>query len=343
MRQAHELARSSVMRLSFQNAWRVLPWIAALLFLGASSPALALMAGRAPDTPALRVDAISATSPWRATVSVMVGTAAYSGVVIAPRYVLTAAHVVGSASPQDVRAVLNLAPGSQTVIVADSVVRYPTASFPYDDLAVIKLQSEVPAEVLIHPVREVPLEAGQVATLVGHGASGNGDVGVSVGGSSSVRRVGRNVIDTIRDTTDDSGRTSAFFLFDFDGPTGNGSLGAGTLGNAVETGAAGGDSGSPVFADIDGATWLVGITTFVASTTPGAPVDYRFGTLGGGMVLSHPRFLAWLRTVTGNTLVTMPADTDVPLPPWALGTLAAALTAALMRHQGAAHTGTRRC
>jgi hypothetical protein len=308
----------------------------------AVSPVHALMAGQAPDTPALRVEAIGPVSPWRATVSVVVGSAAYSGVVIAPRFVLTAAHVVGGASPQDVRAVLNLAPGAQTSITAESIVRFPTANFPYDDLAVIRLQSPVPAEVLIHPVREAPLEAGQQVTLVGHGASGNGNVGVSVPGSSSVRRVGRNVVDSIRDTTDDSGRTSAFFLFDFDGPSGNGSLGAGTLGNAVETGAAGGDSGSPVFADIDGATWLVGLTTFVASTAQGAPVDYRFGTLGGGMVLSHPRFMAWLRTVTGNTLVTTPADTDVPLPPWALGALAAALTATLMRARQASGTGSRR-
>ena len=315
---------------------------AGILLLVAVAPAHALMAGQAPDTPALRVDAIGPVSPWRATVSVVVGTAAYSGVVIAPRYVLTAAHVAGGASPQDVRAVLNLAPGSQTSIAAESIVRFPTANFPYDDLAVIKLRSPVPAEVLIHPVREAPLQTGQEVTLVGHGASGNGDVGVSVTGSSSVRRVGRNVIDAIRDTTDDSGRTSAFFLFDFDGPSGNGFLGGGTLGNAVETGAAGGDSGSPVFADIDGATWLVGLTTFVASTAQGVPVDYRFGTLGGGMVLSHPRFLEWLRTVTGNTLVTTPVDTDVPLPPWALGAVATALTATLMRARHASGTGGRR-
>jgi hypothetical protein len=313
------------------------------LAMSAPGTAQALMAGRTPDSPALRVDPVSPTSPWRGTVSVIVGAAAFSGVVIAPRYVLTAAHVVGGANPQDVQVVLNLSAGTPLVIPAESVTRYPTASFPYDDLAVIRLQHEVPADLLIHPVRAAPLQIGQVVTLVGHGASGNGDVGVSIGGSSSVRRVGRNVIDDIRENTDDSGRTSAFFLFDFDGPTGTGSLGTGTLGNAVETGAAGGDSGSPVFADIDGATWLVGITTFVASTAPGVPVDYRFGTLGGGMVLSHPPFFEWLRTTTGNTLGPAPVDTDVPVPPWALGLLAAALGAAVMRSSRIADIRGPRC
>jgi hypothetical protein len=306
----------------------------------APRPASALMAGAIPDSPAQRVDGNTAGSPWRGVGSVVVKGMPFSGVLITPNHALTAAHVVGGAAPADVVFVLQPGTAAPVALAAEAITRFPGTTFPYDDLAIVHLRTPAPPGALPYPVRTTPLATGQIVTLVGFGASGNGDAGTSVIGSSSVKRVGGNRIDAIVPALDDSGRTSTFFVYDFDGPSGNGVIGGPTLGNAFETGAAGGDSGSPVFAEIDGATWLVGISTFVASTTAGQPVNYRFGTLGGGMLLSDVRFLDWLRVTTRNTLVTTVPDAEVPAAPWwALGLLAGALATGLRakRRRGDPH------
>lgn len=310
--------------------------VLALLCCAGPREATALMAGAPPDSPALRQDPNTATSAWRGVGSLTVGAATYSAVAITTRHVLTAAHVVGGIAPAQIRFVLNTG-GSPVSLAAEAVTLFPSASFPYDDLAVIRLSGDIPAPATPYPILTRAITTGQVITLVGYGASGNGDTGVSVTSSASVKRWGVNVVDAIRTTLDNSGRSSLFLLHDFDGPGGNGSLGGATLGNAVETGLAGGDSGSPVFAWVDGVTWLVGISNFVTSPTSGVPVNYRFGTIGGGILLSDPRFLAWLKETTGNTLYTPPAqsEAEVPaLPLWATGTLALGLAARILRGRG---------
>lgn len=292
----------------------------------------ALMAGRLPDSPAARVDPNTDGSAWRGVGSVVIGSAAYSGVAIARRYVLTAAHVVGSATPSQIRFVLNLATGQSVFFEAEAVTRFPSYSFPYDDLAVIRLNADLPGQVTLYPIFATPVATGQTVFMVGYGGSGNGDVGPAVGSSSTVKRRGRNTVDAIQATLDASGRTSTFYLYDFDGPTGNGTLGGRTLGNAEETGAAGGDSGSPVFVESGGIVWLMGINNFVAAPSENTPIDYKFGTLGGGMLLSDPRFMAWLRETTGDTLVSPENEAEVPdAPPWALALLAGVLAAGLYR------------
>ncbi len=299
----------------------------------------ALMAGRLPDSPTARVDANTDGSAWRGVGSVVVGSGAYSGVAIAPRYVLTAAHVVGSAAPSQIRFVLNLASGQSVFFEAEAVTRFPSYSFPYDDLAVIRLNADLPGQVRLYPILETPVATGQTVFMVGYGGSGNGDVGPTVGSSSTVKRRGRNTVDAIQATLDSSGRTSTFYLYDFDGPTGNGSLGGRSLGNAEETSAAGGDSGSPVFVEAGGIVWLMGINNFVAAPSDNTPIDYKFGTLGGGMLLSDPRFVAWLRETTGDTLVSPGNEAEVPdAPSWALALLAAILAAGLYRSTRAGKT-----
>lgn len=279
------------------------------------APARALMAGALPDTLAARVDPNTTTSPWSGVGSVVVNGGIYSGVVVAPRFVLTASHVVGSTSPSLIQFVLNFGADQSHVIQALAVSRYPTASFPYDDLALIELSVAVPSGVAIHPLAREPLTSAQLITLVGHGASGNGDAGVSVAPSRTVKRTGRNMLDVVETTLDSSGRSSLFYLYDFDGPSGAGSFGGPTLGNALETLVVSGDSGGPAFIGTSGSYRLVGINTFVASPVAGEPASYRFGTLGGGMLLTRPEFLTWIDTVTGYTT---PNPVAVPtLPQWA--------------------------
>lgn len=288
----------------------------------------ATMAGAAPDTPAARVDANTASSPWNGVGSVVVSGGVYSGVVVAPRFVLTASHVVGSTSPAAIQFVLN-AGGNQThTLAARAVFRYPSASFPYDDLALVELTAAVPAGVNIYPLVRDPLTSTQRITLVGYGASGNGDAGVSVAASRSIKQAGENVIDAVQTTLDSSGRSSLFYLYDFDGPSGTGVMGGATLGNAVETLVAGGDSGSPAFIGMA----LAGISTFVSQPVAGQPNDYKFGMVGGGMLLSRPEFQSWIDATTGYT--TMGAAVDIPtLPQWALIAGAMLLGAITLRAQ----------
>lgn len=309
----------------------------ALLGLGslAVGNAAAMMAGSLPDTPAARVDPNTAASPWNSAVAVLINGGVYSGVVVAPRHVLTAAHVAGGAAPASVTVQVN-ATSMPVSLPASAVATFPGASFPYDDLSLITLATPVPAAVTIPAIYRGSLPSHQAITLVGYGASGNGDTGVSVGGSADVKRRGSNAADLVQNTVDTSGRTSLFYLFDFDGATGNGSLGATTLGNGMETGLSYGDSGSPAYAEIDGQRWLVGINNLVASTS-GAAVDYRFSTVGGGILLSDPRFIDWLDVQTGRTLPDPTTSVaDAPLPVWALAGLALAFGGALHARQGAA-------
>lgn len=294
--------------------------------------ARAMMAGRSPDTPAARIDANTATSPWSGVVSVLVGGAAYSGVALTPRHVLTAAHVPGSQPAAALQVVANPGPTPATLQV-EAVTVYPGTAFPYDDLCVLRLAQPLPANVANYPLVDAPQTTGTRLTLVGYGASGLGDVGPSFAGSSSVKRVGQNVLDQFTDRLDASGRTSPFWLYDFDGPTGTGAMGGPTLGNAVETCVAGGDSGSGAFVDTGAGPALYGLATLALSFgTPSA--TSVFGAGGGGLVLSHPPYLEWLRTQTGGAVVLLSQANaaDVPVaPPWALAALGAALMMPLLR------------
>jgi secreted trypsin-like serine protease len=304
----------------------------AMLLFGIGPRAQAIMAGQAPDSPAARINPNSDTT-WSGVGSVVVNGAPLSGVVIAGRFVLTAAHVVSGAQLNTVQFVLNLG-ATQWASPIESVVIHPTYSFPYDDLAVLKLANPVPPSVPIYRMYTGAQTTGLLLTLVGYGSSGNGNTGVSVGASSSVKRIGENVLDALQSTVDSSGHTSRFFLYDFDGPTGNGALGGPTIGNTVETSVAVGDSGSPVFVHNGSAPQLFGITNLVTSPT-GGTVNYEFGTVGGGIIASDPRFSAWLQTATEGTLGT-PAQLDVPLPLWSGIALVFILVLVSMRYANTA-------
>jgi hypothetical protein len=285
-------------------------WRAVLVFaIGAlaSLPLQALMAGAAPDSPTRRIDANSPLSRWTSVVAVVVEGGIYSGVVIAPRHVLTAAHVVGGATADAISVQVN-ATSTPRVVKTLAVAVFPGASFPYDDLAVVELAEPVGPAVVILPLYRSPVSARQVVSLVGYGASGGGDKGPTIAAAAGVKRQGRNVVDALPDHVDGSGRKSRFYRFDFDGPAGFGPLGGPGLGNGVETGFAPGDSGSPAFADIDGHTWLIGISNHVASPAGRRGARFGFGSQGGGLLLSDPRFLRWLAEQTHGTIAAPEGD-----------------------------------
>ena len=293
--------------------------------LASTADVSALMAGVTPDTPAARIDPNVATSEFAGVGAIVIGGSTYSGVVIAPQYVLTAAHVGTAGAASAMSFVLNFSSSPWTSSV-ESVSVYPTYSFPYDDLAVLKLSTPVPGAVPVYPLFTGTTATGLQLVLAGYGSSGNGDVGVTVGAASTVKRTGGNIIDALQTTLDNSGLQSRFYVYDFDGPTGAGPTGGPTIGNSLETLVAPGDSGGPSFIRNAGQLQLFGINTFVSPSVSGAPTDYKFGMLGGGIAASDLRFFAWLQEATNGTLGGASSDSgNAPIPGWAVAVLAVGL------------------
>lgn len=293
--------------------------------LVSARPVHALMAGQAPDTPAARVDPNNASSPWAGVVSVTVNGSPYSGVAVAPSHVLTAAHVVAAYAPANVQVVLNHGTPAQTSAVA-SIIVYPGANFPYDDLALLQLTQPLPSGVAIYSVLDVPQPPGTRFTLVGYGASGNGNAGVTVPANASIKRTGQNSLDQYASSFDSSGRSSPFYVYDFDGPSGVGPYGGSTLGNSVETTVAVGDSGSGAFVTHAGAPALLGLNT-IALGASGVPAQ-TFGTGGAGIVLNHGPYLDWLAAQTAGAvaLASRLGNDSVPaMPVWAMALLGSGL------------------
>ncbi|HEX5126609.1 MAG TPA: trypsin-like peptidase domain-containing protein, partial [Rhodocyclaceae bacterium] len=235
------------------RVWHI-SFVATILILVDIHTAAAIMAGALPDTPAARVDPNVPSSPWAGVGSVVVNNNNYSGVAISRHYVLTAGHVAGGsvANPVAVQFVLNMNGDASDKRTADRIDVFPTQSYPYDDIALIHLPDPLPEGTPLYPIDDEPTALGTIYTLIGYGASGNGDIGISVGSSSTVKRKGENAIDLLPTTLDASGRKGSFYLYDFDGPTGNGRSGGPTLGNERETTVATGDSGSGAFVQVDG-------------------------------------------------------------------------------------------
>ena len=277
---------------TFSTKRRSLAGLAAAL--GAASlapPCAALMAGAVPDTPAARVDANTVASPWAGVGSITQGGATYTGTLIGRRHVLTAAHAVpADAAIAEVMFNLNFGADLSHRIRVARVHRHPRfVDFNKPDLrhdiAVLELEREVPAGVPIYGLAAAPPQAGTTLTLVGYGASGNGSTGPAVDRNPAVKRVGRNNADDF-EPGDDGGAEPSLYLFDFDGEPGSSNfLGGKTLGNAVETSLASGDSGGPAFVREGGAWKIAGVNTFVRYFPQGMKAMGRFGTAAGGQVV----------------------------------------------------------
>lgn len=267
-------------------------------------PATAALILSAPEveltgTTAAGVDRNSLLSVWSGVGSVSVTvegrTATYSGVLIGRRHVLTAAHVVSGVQPSGIEFILNHG-GDQTYrLLAAAFVTHPGYSGfnphrPNDDLAVIRLVSDVPVGVPLYPLHRAMLARGELLALVGYGGGGNGIDGETVSANPMVKRVGYNRADAFAPDDEGSG-TIEVYQFDFDGPDpSTNRMGGLTIGANLEANVSGGDSGSAAFV-YDGGQWrLAGINTFQWS----APDGRRgvFGGGGGGMLLSG--YAGWI-------------------------------------------------
>jgi Trypsin len=262
--------------------------------------AFAIMAGSRPDSPEARIDPNNAASPWGGVGSVIIGDGVFSGALVHRRFVLTAAHVVGSAEAGGVAFVLNASGDKSSRIAARRIHVHPlykgfVKPFPLYDAALIELEHDAPADAPVYDMYFGSLRAGTVLTFVGYGASGFGDEGPSLPSNGTIKRSGQNTADKFVGLADDPKR-QAIFLYDFDGSRANTNvMGARGLGNAVETSAAVGDSGAPAFIVRGEFRELVGVLTFVGDfIRPGAPASI-FGAGGGGILLGPLQ--GWLRDV----------------------------------------------
>lgn len=280
-------------------ALRLNRWLMASAFplLAVCLPAHALMAGAASDSPNARIDANTSTSPFAGVGSISIGGNTFSGTLIAPGYVLTAAHVASGVDASNIVFNLNVGGNLTQQIVASAVYVNPTytsfsSTHPADgDLAIIKLSQAAASGTPSYSLYGGDLRAGTTMTLVGYGDSGNGDTGIiSAGATPSVKRVGQNNADSFAGRLDGS-IAKAIYYFDFDGPTAASNvMGGGTLGNSLETSLASGDSGSPAFVrDTQGNWLLAGVNTFRFGASLG------FGNGGGGQLISP--YATWINSV----------------------------------------------
>jgi len=274
--------------------------------------------GTPTDSPSLRVDGNTHTSPFAGVGSLRVNTTSATYICTATPYdsthVLSAGHCLdinndGKVNSKDGILSVIFQLNQDTDVPTDLVdVSIAAAASSYrthpdytgfgrpsvnDDLSVITLSTPLPQDVPTYPLYTSPLVAGSTRLImVGYGRSGNGLDGYTVGPSFTVKRSGENMVDAFYGQ-DDRRKPAAneVFRFDFDGPSGNGSFGGPTLGNDVETTLGGGDSGGPSFV-LDGNVYkLAGVNTFTQGSAP------FFGSLGGGMVV--PTYANWI--LTGST------------------------------------------
>lgn len=267
------------------------------------------------------VDANTVQSAWAGVGSITIGTGTYSGTLIAPNYVLTAAHVVGNHHPSEITFNLNFGGDLTHRIVAEAVFVQPgytggagLQGSGNRDLALIRLSEPAPAGVPIYSIFDGLLPQGSVLTMVGYGGGGTGLTGPTEPPNPTIKRVGANVAECFAYTpglescnlpplTGPGPR--ALYFYDFDAPPAPGKPANGL---ANEAALAGGDSGSPAFVNVYGQWQLAGVNTFSGRTTEKGPIG-MYGSVGGGVLLSDENG-QWVR----STMAPQPGSTGVQPP-----------------------------
>ena len=227
-------------------------------------------------------DATGANSPWGGVGSVLVGGGGtFSGVMIAPGYVLTAQHVVGAMDAAQLSFQLNPGGGVDPAVLKVAQVflasGFPgfgggTSQIPANDLAILRLADAVPAGTPSYTIGGAP-RIGDKLRIVGYGADATSQA------DPARRRVGSNRVENFLPTIDALGaqEPAGAYWFDFD---------TGRLALPNEGTVGGGDSGGPAFVLRNGVWELIGINTFSALSNAGLPIG------GGG--LSLDRYRTWI-------------------------------------------------
>lgn len=201
-----------------------------------------------------------------------------SGVLVSGEWMLTAAHVVRSNA-------INNTPGNVLFTVggnsysADQIVLNPgyVSATPENgnDIALVHLSSVV-TNVTPVALYTGSSELGEIGTYVGFGRTGNGTTGLD-GSYTSVLRGGTQAIDLTGNQVSSSW-SSNLLVSDFDSPTNPGysSWGSSTP-TPLEYLPADKDSGSPLYIDDGGITYLAGIVSFALFNSDGIQFGYGDG------------------------------------------------------------------
>jgi V8-like Glu-specific endopeptidase len=275
--------------------FRILP--ALLLY---TSPACAIMGGAGSDPNTL-------DSPWAGVGSITVRNGGiYSGALIGPRHVLTAAHAVAGIPDPAADITFNLNYGGRLshrfraravhILPGFQGARPGPGGVWFGDMAVVELAENVPKGVPIYEMYTLPslgLPRDTTLTLVGYGAHGDGFGELAAKGDPGVKRVGQNRLEAQIGQRGSS--VPEVFVFGFDAPPGGPTANAAPRALHAEAGFAGGDSGSPVFVLQDHVWKILGIATFNAGTPASRGSGVKFGAIDGGtFVAPH---MDWIESV----------------------------------------------
>ncbi|MFT3802113.1 MAG: trypsin-like serine protease [Burkholderiaceae bacterium] len=282
---------------------------AALVCAGLPMTATAVMAGLAPDSPQARIDPNDRRSPWAAVGAVRIGEQTFTGVLIRPRFVLTAAHMIVGHPPESIRFQLNLDRRQPTINDIERVIVHPdyrggAGPESPNDLALLELAGDAPSGLAIPPPYYGSLAPGTEFRFVGYGRSGSGDQGPTVDSRPDVKRVGANTADRFIPSPS-AASMPAMFLYDFDAARRPNAMGRKGLANELESAVAPGDSGAPVFITRGGRWELIGVMTFSTAVRQRGIAVGTFGSVGGGVLLGPSR--DWIETTTSHALARVDA------------------------------------
>jgi len=235
-----------------------------------------------------------------------------SGTLVASDWVLTAGHIVGGNDFEgggitNMRFVLG-STATGTPVFADDWIPLPGwngSTFSGLDVGLVHLSSDIfsvtPAKRYIGTGEKT-----MTGTNVGYGRTGTGTSGDTV--NPGVKRAGNNVLDLFGNEYD-TNYSSNIVLSDFDRPSvpSESSMGSSTP-LALEYQIAGGDSGGPVFVDVDTDTLIAAVHSFLRWDDNSGNADY--GDKSGSTRLNG----VWQTTKIINdwisSVITVPGDVD---------------------------------
>jgi hypothetical protein len=234
------------------------------------------------------------------------GAFAASGVLIAPDWVVTAAHVTSGASSLNFYQDSGGSWGSfstRSSVAADSWYSFSKWNGNLDsgyDLGLVHLSTSIACGASLSSnggcaaqLYTGTSELGRVGTEVGFGMTGTGSTGATT--FDGLKRAGENVVDAVERTP---GGTNRILLADFDsGRSSDNNFGSSSA-LAHEALIAPGDSGGGLFETFNGQIFLTGITSFGWGRLDGN-TNSDYGDVGGWTRLTY--FNSWINSIMNQT------------------------------------------